>query len=136
MRVVRSQRRRFWGQHDEETRHDDESVDDQPPNERWSIRYQFHERIQCPPPRGYERLPRRHPGHGPRFPRGYVAERPAQRSLVGQSLDMTTPTASLVTMEEATDRVAVSTFVENVLSVTGWELQAVRRRSSRFEPPD
>ncbi len=34
--------------------------------------------------------------------RGYVAERPAQRSLVGQSLKKTTQPTSLVTMEEHT----------------------------------
>jgi hypothetical protein len=39
-------------------------------------------------------------------------------------------------MEEATDKASVSAFVEEVLTDTGWELQAVRRRSSRFEPPD
>jgi hypothetical protein len=39
-------------------------------------------------------------------------------------------------MEEATDKASVSAFVEEVLAGTGWELQAVRRRSSRFEPPD
>ena len=49
---------------------------------------------------------------------------------------MTTPSASLVTMEEATDKASVSAFVEDVLAGTGWELHAVRRRSSRFEPPD
>src|ERR1700686_1288775 len=87
-------------------------------------------------PRGYERLPRRHPGHGPQSARGYVAERPAQRSLVGQSLDMTTQTASLVTMDEATDKASVAGFVEEILAGTGWELQAVRRRSSKLDPPD
>ncbi len=39
-------------------------------------------------------------------------------------------------MEEATDKASVGAFVEEVLAGTGWELQAVRRRSSRFEPPD
>jgi hypothetical protein len=39
-------------------------------------------------------------------------------------------------MEEATDKAAVSTFVQDVLAGTGWELHAMRRRSSRFEPPD
>src|ERR1700686_200904 len=87
-------------------------------------------------PRGYERLPRRHPGHGPQYFRGYVAERPAQRSLVGQSLDMTTQTASLVTMEEATDEASVTAFVEELLGRSGWKIDAVRRRSSRLDPPD
>jgi hypothetical protein len=39
-------------------------------------------------------------------------------------------------MDEATDKASVATFVEDVLAGTGWELQAVRRRSSRLEPPD
>src|ERR1700686_5643424 len=78
----------------------------------------------------------RHPGHGPQFARGYVAERPAQRSLVGQSLDMTTQTASLVTMDEATDKASVTAFVEDVLAGTGWEIDAVRRRASSLDAPD
>src|SRR4029077_2345141 len=49
---------------------------------------------------------------------------------------MTTQTASLVTMDEATDKASVATFVTDLLAGTGWELQAVRRRSSRLEPPD
>jgi hypothetical protein len=39
-------------------------------------------------------------------------------------------------MDEATDKASVATFVEDLLAGTGWELQAVRRRSSRLEPPD
>jgi hypothetical protein len=39
-------------------------------------------------------------------------------------------------MEEATNKASVTAFVEELLTGTGWELQAVRRRSSRFEPPD
>src|SRR5260370_33992673 len=73
---------------------------------------------------------------GPVLARGYVAERPAQRSLVGQSLEMTTQTASLVTMDEATDKTSVAAFVEDVLAGPGWELEAVRRRSSKLGPPD
>src|SRR6202521_1865162 len=49
---------------------------------------------------------------------------------------MTTQTASLVTMDEATDKASVAAFAEEVLAGTGWELQAVRRRSSKLEPPD
>src|SRR6202140_5287113 len=78
----------------------------------------------------------RHPGHGPQSARGYVAERPPQRSLVGKSLDMTTQTASLVTMDEATDKASVAAFVEQLLDGSGWELEVVRRRSSKLEPPD
>src|SRR5258708_7949670 len=68
--------------------------------------------------------------------RGYVAERPAQRSLVGQSLEMTTQAATLVTMDEATNEVSVTAFVEQVLDGTGWQIDTLRRRSSRLEPPD
>lgn len=39
-------------------------------------------------------------------------------------------------MDEATDRAAVSTFAEEILSGTGWSLEKVRRKSSRFDPPD
>ena len=49
---------------------------------------------------------------------------------------MTTQTASLVTMEEATDKASVTAFVEELLAGTGWEINAVRKRSSKVEPPD
>ena len=39
-------------------------------------------------------------------------------------------------MDEATDKAAVTAFAEEILTGTGWTLQKVRRRSSRFEPPD
>jgi len=39
-------------------------------------------------------------------------------------------------MDEATDKAAVTAFAEEVLSGTGWNLEKVRRKSSRFEPPD
>jgi len=39
-------------------------------------------------------------------------------------------------MEEATHKASVSAFIEEVIAGTGWDLHAVRRRSSRFEPPD
>ena len=39
-------------------------------------------------------------------------------------------------MDEATDKAAVTEFVEEILSGTGWCLKQVRRKSSRFEPPD
>ena len=39
-------------------------------------------------------------------------------------------------MDEATDKAAVSAFAEEILSGTGWSLEKVRRKSSRFEPPD
>src|SRR5258706_1148236 len=49
---------------------------------------------------------------------------------------MTTQTASLVTMDEATDKASVAACAEDVLAGTGWELEAVRRRSSKLDPPD
>ena len=39
-------------------------------------------------------------------------------------------------MDEATDKAAVSAFAEEILAGTGWNLDKVRRKSSRFEPPD
>jgi hypothetical protein len=39
-------------------------------------------------------------------------------------------------MDEATDKASVAAFVEELLAGSGWELGAVRRRSSRLEPPD
>ena len=39
-------------------------------------------------------------------------------------------------MDEATDKASVALFVEELVAGSGWELEAVRRRSSRLEPPD
>jgi phosphotransferase family enzyme len=39
-------------------------------------------------------------------------------------------------MDEATDKASVSAFAEDVLHGTGWQVRAVRRRSSKLEPPD
>ena len=39
-------------------------------------------------------------------------------------------------MDEATDKASVAAFVKDVLAGTGWELDAVRRRSSKLDPPD
>ena len=39
-------------------------------------------------------------------------------------------------MDEATDKAAVTAFAEEILAGTGWSLEKVRRKSSRFEPPD
>src|SRR5689334_2385929 len=47
----------------------------------------------------------------------------------------TTPSVSLVTMEEATSTDAVAEFARQVLDGTGWELDGVRKRASRLEPP-
>jgi len=49
---------------------------------------------------------------------------------------MTTQMASLVTMDEATDKATVASFVEDLLAGSGWGLQAVRRRSSKLDPPN
>jgi len=49
---------------------------------------------------------------------------------------MTTQPATLVTMEEATSEASVTSFVEDVLSGTGWQLDRVRERSSRLDPPE
>lgn len=49
---------------------------------------------------------------------------------------MTTPSVSLLTMQEATSTDAVAGFARDVLRGTGWELGRVRRRASRLEPPD
>ncbi|HEY1420047.1 MAG TPA: phosphotransferase [Candidatus Dormibacteraeota bacterium] len=39
-------------------------------------------------------------------------------------------------MSAATDKSSVAGFVEEVLGGSGWELSAIKRRSSRLEPPD
>jgi hypothetical protein len=39
-------------------------------------------------------------------------------------------------MDEATDKASVTACVEGLLAGTGWELQSVRRRSSKLDPPD
>lgn len=39
-------------------------------------------------------------------------------------------------MDEATDKASVTSFVDEVIEGTGWAVQAVRRRSSRLDPPD
>jgi Ser/Thr protein kinase RdoA (MazF antagonist) len=48
---------------------------------------------------------------------------------------MTTPSVSLLTMQEATSSEAVAEFARQVVAETGWELVKVRRRFSRLEPP-
>ena len=47
-----------------------------------------------------------------------------------------TPNVSLVTMLEATSEDTVGAFAANVLDGTGWQIDKVRKRSSRLEPPD
>src|SRR5579864_5183561 len=49
---------------------------------------------------------------------------------------MTTQSPTLVTMDEATSEESVVAYLEELLSGTGWNIDRVRRRSSRLEPPD
>src|SRR6266705_484331 len=49
---------------------------------------------------------------------------------------MTTQPATRVTMEDATSIEAVTAFVGDVLSGSGWQLDRVRQRSSRLDPPN
>ena len=51
-------------------------------------------------------------------------------------LNTETPNVSLVTMLEATDEPAVGAFVADVLKDSGWEIESLRKRSSRLSPPD
>lgn len=39
-------------------------------------------------------------------------------------------------MDTATDKESVAAFVEETLAGTGWEIDSLRMRSNRFEPPD
>jgi len=47
-----------------------------------------------------------------------------------------TPKVSLVTMLEATSVDAVAEFVNGLLAQKGWDVEGVRKRASRLEPPD
>ena len=49
---------------------------------------------------------------------------------------METQTASLLTMDTATDKEAVAAYTREVLDGTGWEVGAVHRRGTRLQPPD
>src|ERR1700758_4884051 len=89
---------------------------------------------KCPPPRGNERLPPPQSWTPTPQPRGYVAERPAQRSLSGQlASDMETQASSLLTMEAATDPQAVTAFAQETLAGSGWEIDSVRHRVNRVD---
>ena len=48
---------------------------------------------------------------------------------------MTTQLATRVTMEDATSVEAVTAFAEEILAGSGWQLDRVRQRSSRLDPP-
>jgi hypothetical protein len=49
---------------------------------------------------------------------------------------MTTQPATRVTAEDATGREAVTLFVEELLEGSGWQLERLRQRSSRLDPPN
>src|SRR6266851_47757 len=99
------------------------------------------ERVQnCSPPRGYEQCPRRHPGHGPRAPflkwhRDMSQNAPLSVTSLAM-LKTETPSVSLVTMLEATAVPAVGAFVADILGDSGWQVESLRKRSSRLSPPD
>ena len=61
---------------------------------------------------------------------------PLSVPLLGNTLELETQVASLVTMDAATDRKSVAAFVEEILSGTGWEVERVRLYSNRLEPPE
>src|ERR1700682_6443519 len=49
---------------------------------------------------------------------------------------MTTQTPSLVTMDAATSEDSVVGFLEEILAGTGWQMESIRRRGNKLEPPD
>ena len=51
-------------------------------------------------------------------------------------LNTETPSVSLVTMLEVTDEPAVGAFVAEVLGNSGWQIESLRKRSSRLSPPN
>src|SRR4029077_3294645 len=51
-------------------------------------------------------------------------------------LNTETPTVSLVTMLEATDEPTVGAFVAEILGDSGWQIESLRKRSSRLSPPE
>lgn len=61
---------------------------------------------------------------------------PLSVPYLGNSLAMETQTSSLVTMEAATDKESVAAFVDETLAGTGWEVDSIRRRIDRVDPPN
>src|SRR2546428_13028866 len=61
---------------------------------------------------------------------------PLSVPLLGNTLEMETRTASLVTMEAATDKESVAAFVEETLAGSGWEVESIRHRVDRLDPPN
>lgn len=49
---------------------------------------------------------------------------------------MTTQTPTRVTMDEATSADSVTAFVQELVEPDGWKVESVRRKGSRFEPPN
>src|SRR5438309_779701 len=49
---------------------------------------------------------------------------------------METQTSSLVTMQAATDEESVAAFVDETLAGTGWEVDSIRHRVNRIDPPN
>src|SRR5207245_11127000 len=84
----------------------------------------------CPPPRGTERLPAAILDTNPLNPEGDMSQNaPLSVPLLGNTLVMETRTASLVTMEAATDKEAVAAFVEATLAGGGCDVESVRARA-------
>src|SRR5690242_1937555 len=82
------------------------------------------------------KLPRRHPGHGPRSLGDMSQNAPLSVPFQGNSLAMETQTSSLVTMEAATDGESVAAFVAEVLAGSGWEVDSIRHIVDRLDPPN
>src|SRR6266702_1563778 len=84
--------------------------------------------------------PRRHPGHGPRLAENCRHEDMSQNAPLSvpylAMLNTETPKVSLVTMLDATSEDVVGEFVTTLLAPKGWEVEGVRKRASRLEPPD
>jgi hypothetical protein len=55
---------------------------------------------------------------------------------LGNTLEMETQAASLLTMGTATDVESVSAFVDEIVAGTGWEVDSVRHRMNRVDPPN
>jgi hypothetical protein len=61
---------------------------------------------------------------------------PLSVPLLGNTLAMETQTASLLTMDTATEKEAVAAYAQEVVGASGWEVGSVHRRGTRLEPPD
>src|SRR4029077_17611012 len=126
------------GEHEEQSGKDHKEADSEPPRvcgeaprvrvDRFQMPTSIVEMSDLPPPQPWTPTPQ---------PRGYVAERPAQRSLSGQlASDMETQASSLLTMEAAIEPQAVAAFALETRAGTAWELGSVRHRVNRLAPPN